>query len=120
MQGNCTGPPPPISSPSLLQLKPGQCVLLFDQAPFGLERFTNRQKLLLSNLYLRYAPDNATERIFAGLMFITDDMKNTYMWLDNVTFQGNFWKGKGGGRGYSLGVHLLGGGTRIHASGKRI
>jgi hypothetical protein len=110
MQGNCTGTPPTISSPSLLQLKPGQCVLLVDRDPIAVP-FPG-QRLLLSNLYLRLAMVSKTSADHLMSIYFLD----VHVWLEDVTFQGSFRQGKGG---HWTGVAVNGEGARLYASGAR-
>jgi hypothetical protein len=109
MQGNCTGAPPPVSSPPLLKLKPGQCVLLVDEVPIDV--LEQGHKLLLSNLYLRFAKVPEDPDINRLLGIFAD---GAHVWLDKVTFQGKLWQGQSG---YWTGVLAVGEGVRLYASG---
>jgi hypothetical protein len=97
----------------LLPLKPMQCVVTAPGTVLSTSSQEVGQKLLLSRLYFRIAPGTVD-----GFNLVSLPSDNVSLWLEDVTFQGNFVSGRirdygrGIGRDYSLD-----GTTNIHAAG---
>jgi hypothetical protein len=110
MQGNCTGPAPKVTGVPFLPLKPGQCVLTVRHPPFAASE--TGQLLLLRNLYFR-AASTADLGIDKQMLSMWND--DIHVWLEDLTFQGDFWQGQGG---YWNGLYVWGStNARVHLSG---
>jgi hypothetical protein len=90
VQGNCSAAPPAVGSPPLLTLKPFQCVLTTDLGVFQTDVVDGPDALLLKNVYLR-----ATTDVSDGTL-VTARTLGGSLWLEDVTFQGNYANSTGG------------------------
>jgi hypothetical protein len=120
LQANCSSAAPAVASPALLAFKPGQCLLTTDNRVCHTDRLLkNRgQRLFLRNLYLRATSDPASQSAllngysYNSLIYMYH--AGGAVWIEDVSFQGNVWKGVGGdwsGIGNQVST------TRLYASG---
>jgi hypothetical protein len=103
-----------MKNPALLAFSPGQCLLTTDKSIFRSSSILDvtGQRMFLRNLYLRATSATVSPNGYSNFMWVPHDSGE--VWLEDVSFQGNLWKGTSD---FWSGIKLSGNTTEIYAKG---